>query len=237
MGESALPGAPVRRFRVASMPPTGQTLSLDGATAHHLATVLRARPGERVVLFDGSGTQAVSELKALSDGSAVLEVVGAHEPARQKEALHLLLALTKGPAMDTAVRMATEAGVTHLHPVLTARSVPRGERTDRWERIAASSAQQCGRADIPAMTQVLTLADALAALPPGLDARIAMPGAPAAAAAIGPAAVLIGPEGGFAPHEVTAALAAGFTPMGLGRWTFRVDTAVAVAVAMTAGLS
>lgn len=217
-----------------ALPAPGERTALDRTPAHHLLDVLRIRRGERVRIFDGSGLEADALLVEVTDGVPWLEVVGPARSACPPHPLHVLLAIAKGPAMDAAIRMVTEAGATHLHPILTARSVPKGDRADRWERIAASAAQQCGRADVPTLAALDRLDGALAQLPAGLDARVAVPGAAPLAAAEGPAAVLIGPEGGLTTEEVDRALAAGFRAMGLGRFVLRAETAAAVAVAMTA---
>lgn len=63
------------------------------------------------------------------------------------------------------------------------------------------------------------------------DRRVALPGADRAAPAVGDVAVLVGPEGGWTDDEVALALAAGFTPVGLGAWVLRAATAAPVAVA------
>src|SRR5699024_1577787 len=116
---------------------------------------------------------------------------------------------------------------THIHPFLAARSVAKGDRRDRWERIVASAAQQCGRADLPRLVPVAPLPEVLGALPP-LDLRVGHPGAPSLGPAEGPAGLVVGPEGGLTERELQRLLAHGARPMGLGRWVLRADTAVAV---------
>lgn len=224
----------MRRFPVARLPAPGLEAALDPGAAHHLLRVLRVERGEPVVLFDGDGHEQQARLSEVRDGVPVLVAEGAPREARPACALHLVLALPKGPAMDLAVRVATEAGATHIHPVLSRRSVARGDRGDRWARIAASAAAQCGRADVPAVDDVVPLREGLDGLPPDLDLRLAHPAGRALGPAQGPAAVLVGPEGGFEASEVELAVARGFAPMSLGRWILRADTAVAVAVALVA---
>jgi 16S rRNA (uracil1498-N3)-methyltransferase len=213
----------------------GERLTVEPAAAHHLLRVLRLRHGDAVQAFDGAGNEASAKLVEVGGGAAVIEVCGPVHRAPPLPALHLLLAVAKGPAMDDAVRMATEAGATDFHLVHTARSVPHGDRIDRWARIAAAAARQCGRADVPRLLAPSDLPTTLAGWPAGLDARVALPGAPSLPCAVGAAGVAVGPEGGFTSEEVAALISAGFTPMGLGRWTLRAETAAAVAVAMTIG--
>lgn len=222
----------MRRLYVAGW--SGDEVVVGERDAHYLVHVLRLGRGARVRLFDGRGREADATIVAIDDGAAALRVEAELDGNRPPHPLHVLLAVAKGPAMDAAIRMVTEAGATHVHPVLTARSVPRGERGDRWARIAEAAARQCGRADVPEVVAVAMLPDALAALPAGLDARVAVPGAPRLPAATGPAAVLVGPEGGLTTDEIRRATAAGFVPMGLGRFVLRCETAAAVAVALVA---
>jgi len=222
----------VRRFPVDVLPGAGERVALAPAPAHHLLQVVRLKRGGRVELFDGSGRVALAKLVGVEGGTAILELEEAPHPAHPTHALHLLLGLSKGGAMDAAIRAATEAGATDLHPVRTARSTAQGDRAERWHRIAESAAQQCGRGDLPTIHPTQTLQEAIAALPPDLDRRIALPGAGYLPAADGPAAVLVGPEGGFTGEEVALALDSGFQPQGLGRWILRTETAAGIAVAM-----
>lgn len=223
----------MRRFKVAAIAAPGATLTVDREGSHHLLDVVHIRRGERVLVFDGSGDEAPATLTDVQDGVAVLTIDGPIASARPAHPLHLVLAVLKGPAMDDAIRMATEAGATCIRPFLASRSIARGERVDRWERVALSAAQQCGRGDVPEVQAPTDLAGALAGLA-GCELFVAVPGAPRAVPAKGPAAVVVGPEGGLTESEVRAVLAAGGRPIGLGRFVLRADTASAVAVALVA---
>lgn len=223
----------MRRFRVGSLPAGGGRVFLEGDAAHHLLDVIRVKRGEGVILFDGQGAEAVAVLQAGGPGAAVLEVQGPIYRAPIGSPVEALLAVTKGPAMDAAVRAAVEAGATRIRPMLTSRSVARGERVDRWERIVESAAQQCGNPVLPRVEPVAPYQEALASVPEGFELRIAQPGAPRATPARGAVAVLVGPEGGFTPAEVDVAVSRGAVAVGLGRWILRAETAAAVAVAMS----
>lgn len=223
----------MRRIRVPALP-TAEPVNLEPAQAHHLRDVLRRTLGDRVVAFDGMGQQVEAEVVAVSSAGVALVAVGEPTAAAPPHPLHLVLGIPKAKALDQALRMATEAGATHLHPAVAARSTPRGDKAARWRTLTAEAARQCGRADLPEVAPLRPLAKALAAVPDDHDRRIALPAAPELPPATGPAAVAIGPEGGFTEAEVRAALHAGWNPMGLGRWVLRADTAAAVALAATA---
>jgi len=219
----------MKRFRLQSLPGPGTQTTLDKNGSHHLLHVLRATRGDPVLVFDGTGLQAPAVLVDVLEGHAVVQVTDVPHSARPEHALHLVLGLPKGPSMDRAVRMATEAGVTEIHPVLAARSTARGDRGDRWRRIATAAAQQCGRADIPQVHPLSDLAGALPLLP--MDRRIAVIGASDGPAPQGPCGVLIGPEGGWTAEEISQAQSTGALPITLGDWVLRSDTAAAVAIA------
>ena len=220
----------MRRFLCERLPAPEEPRRLSAAASHHLLRVAGIAPGEPVELFDGRGAACRAVLLSVSEGQAemgFLEAVSRPErPTRW-----LLMGLTKGPAFDVVVRMATELGVDHVWPVLLKRSVARGDRRARWARIAASAAAQSGRDTLPDIAVPVSLEDAMAALPDGIARVVGVPGALTAAPAAGPAALLLGPEGGLTGAEVALALAAGFTPVGLGPLVLRAETAAAAGLA------
>lgn len=222
----------MRRAHVEVLPREGEIVTLDAETSKHLVQVLRMAPGDGVVLFDGRGHEVDGEIVDDHKRRATVRAVGAARFVAPAHEVHLLVGIPKGQAMDLAVRQATEAGVTHVHPVETERAVPRGGKADRWRTIAASAAAQCGRADVPEVLEPVGLAEALEAVAHVGDKRVAHPGGEALGRAVGDVAVLLGPEGGLTDAEVDQAVAAGFVAMGLGRWILRTSTAAAVAVAM-----
>lgn len=220
----------MRRFRAGPLPAEGGRVTLDAETSHHLLRVTVVARGERVVLFDGAGLEAEAELVAMAEGLAVLECA-APAPGQRGEAVWLLPALVRHEAFDTLMRMATELGVTHVLPVLAERSVARGERADRWRRIVASSAAQCGRADLPEVLEPAPLVGALSRLPEGLERRVYAPGGERRSPPRGACALLLGPEGGFTSLELEIATGRGFLLESLGPRVLRADTAAAAVLA------
>ncbi|TNE88588.1 MAG: 16S rRNA (uracil(1498)-N(3))-methyltransferase [Deltaproteobacteria bacterium] len=220
----------MRRFFAAPLPREGR-VRLGDEMSHHLLRVVRIAAGEQVELFDGEGLVATATLIADDEGVAELELTEAPRRAAPVHARHLLVGIPKGQAMDLAVRLATEAGATHIHPLLLSRSIAKGDRGDRWERIASSAAQQCGRGDVPEILPLATLEQASERL--GACARfVAHPGGARGSEVDGPAALLVGPEGGLTDDELRRASALGFARMGLGEWVFRTETACAVGMAL-----
>ncbi|MEN0065564.1 MAG: RsmE family RNA methyltransferase [Myxococcota bacterium] len=215
----------------APVPVNGTTL-LDAATSHHLLRVRRLPRDATFIVSDGEGSLAQAQLIDVRDGRATLRIVGPWSAGPPRPPRHLVWAIPKGPALETGLRMAVEAGVTAIHLALGARSVPRSDRHDRWHRIIASACAQCGRADHPHLDPLWpTLAQAIDQVPEAVQGYIAAPGAGKPALAGEGRAVAIGPEGGFAPHELDHLLDHGWQPLGLGPHVLRSDTAAAIGVA------
>ncbi len=234
MGVPLVPAAAgVRRLPVDAALARGAVVRLSAADSHHLLRVMRHPRGAPLVVFDGRGHEAEATLEDV-DGVAVVTVVGEPRAAAPAAPLHLVWCLPKGPALDAALRMAVETGATHLHPAISRRTVARGDHPDRWERVLVAAAKQCGRADVPTLSPLRPLLEAAAAVPEGHDRRVAVPGAALAERAVGPAALVVGPEGGLDPAEVDALVARGWRPTGLSAWVLRADTAVAVGLAALA---
>jgi 16S rRNA (uracil1498-N3)-methyltransferase len=221
----------------------GAITELEAAESHHVARVLRLRPGDALAVFDGRGGEWRARIVEGSGGHVLLRleepVAGAVEPGL---AVTLFQGLCRPERMDWIVQKATEIGVAALEVVATSRAEPASaeRRLERWRRIALEACKQCGRRRFPL-----------------LEARAALPGS----ATEGPAALLldtgsdapplaealeaagedvvargvwlaVGPEGGFTAPEVAAALEAGWRRAGLGPRTLRAETAGIVAAAI-----
>jgi len=237
----------MHRFYVPDLPPQGAPAPLPPEEAQHLLRVLRLEQGDEIRVFDGRGREHVARVEALTKSDAIIRV-GAPAPAaaEPRVALTLAQALLKSDKFDEVVRDATMLGVARIQPLLTARcEVPRvrsGDtgRVDRWHRVAVSSAKQCGRAVVPDVLPVASLAVFLEN--PG-TACIVMLAEPALAAASrgladwqrahpGSASLLIGPEGGWADEEHALAERHRASMLTLGTRTLRAERAALVALAV-----
>jgi 16S rRNA (uracil1498-N3)-methyltransferase len=209
---------------------------LTPEASHYLRDVLRLAPGAELELFDGEGGSYPARL---DEGFLALRL-GDRREARPALSLWLLAALAKGEKMDLVVQKATELGATQLVPFAAERSVVRldpekGEaRAERWRRIAAEAARQCGRADVPVVRAPVPLAEALAAVPADHARFVFHQGGeplPTGPRPPGVAAV-VGPEGGLAEAEVERCEAAGARRVSLGPRVLRAETAAVVATAL-----
>ena len=231
--------SPRRRFFVSPVAMDHDPVVFAPREVHHLATVLRLRPGARVMVCDGR-REAEAELVTVTEGSVAARLVSPPRESGRSLDLALLQGIARGPKMDLIVRMGTELGLTSVFPVVTARSLPEpgAPRLDRWRRIAREAAKQSGRGDLPEIHPPAALRDVLAALGPvdllmvpWEDERRSI-GEVIAGRACAAAAVLIGPEGGLTGEEVELARRAGGETVSLGSLILRTETAGLVAAAM-----
>jgi 16S rRNA (uracil1498-N3)-methyltransferase len=237
------------RFHAPEAERSGDVVTLPYDEAQHLTRVLRLKAGASIRVFNGRGTEfdAIVE-RAEKDGTRVRvgDIRDAVPEARV--AVTLAQAVLKGDKMDAIVRDAVMMGVVAVQPVVTARSevtlqaLVRGRRQERWERIAVSSAKQCGRAVVPAILEPRTfdtIVTSLAGLSlPDPCLMFVEPSAAADAVAVGDldgtppreTTVLVGPEGGWTPEELEKGAAVS-RPVTLGGRTFRADAMPVVALA------
>jgi len=212
---------------------------LDPKTAHYLCDVLRLRAGEKFIAFDPE-TKLEAEARLAESEDGVYCGVGVlRESARTPDTgIVLVQALGKGDKTEQVVRAATALGVAELHLVESARSVSRvNERSDtkrvRWEAIALDAARQCGRADVPRLVGPHKLADELGVWREQSAIKLCLaPGAAHSLRALtaawtlgSPIAILIGPEGGLAAEEISAAEQAGIVAVSFGELVLRTEIA------------
>jgi 16S rRNA (uracil1498-N3)-methyltransferase len=226
----------------------GDRILLPVDEAEHLTRVLRLSNGDRVRVFNGRGAEFEAVVDA-ADREGVRLLIGAPcTPAPEpRVAVTLAQAVLKGDKMDGVVRDAVMIGVAAIHPIVTARSeisvaaLARSRRRERWERIAVSSAKQCGRAVVPPILEPREFS------PRGSSSDDALPrpvftlvepntSAGRALADVDETRIpdcvtlAVGPEGGWTAEEVQTAASLG-TLVTLGGRTLRADAMALVALA------
>ena len=231
------------RFYVPGLDATAARVPLPDDEAEHLVRVLRLATGAEVEVFDGRGGLWRAEVVESGKRSASVQVFEAMAPAPEVAIpLTLVISILKADKMDDVVRDAVMLGAAGICPVVSDRSeitlstVEKSQRVARWQRIAVSSAKQCGRAVVPVVSAAQTLVGYLAAPVSGLRLLCVEPSAAddtrivQAVPKPASADVIVGPEGGWAPAELAAAFAAGAVPISLGGRTLRADAAPLVAL-------
>jgi 16S rRNA (uracil1498-N3)-methyltransferase len=213
---------------------------LEGSEAHHLATVCRLRPGAAVCLFNGDGREYSARVVAVERRRVDLEVTESTFPPRELPFQLILAApLPRGDRAQMLVEKLTELGVARFIPLETTRSVvkPREAKLERLQRHVIEASKQCGRNVLMDIEPMAAWAELCRR--PELPTRriLAHPGGSAWTSCLTPPAdvvLAVGPEGGFSDEEVSAAVAVGWRPVGLGPRILRVETA-ALALAVLAG--
>ena len=209
----------------------GATLTVDGT---YLGAVLRLGPGDQVKLFDDETGEWLAEIIDAGKKRATL-IVG--EKLRERESvpdLWLLFAPIKRGRIDWLIEKATELGVARLLPVLTRRTIVDRLNLDRLRAHAIEAAEQCERTALPELAEPEKLDAVLKNWPAGRALWFAdeAGGAPFRPEP-GPAAILIGPEGGFTGEEREAIRALPQArPISLGPRILRADTAALTAISL-----
>jgi 16S rRNA (uracil1498-N3)-methyltransferase len=232
----AWPPASLPRLHVEETLVQGANLALDGAPANYLANVLRLAPGAQVKLFDDRTGEWLGEVTEAGRKRVTLVVGERIRPREPVPDLWLLFAPIKRGRIDWLVEKATELGVARLVPVLTQRTIVDRLNLDRLRAHSIEAAEQCERTALPELAEPARLEKVLDGWPDDRALYFADEGggAPlASTAAPGPAAILVGPEGGFTEAERAAIRAVpAARPVSLGPRILRADTAALAAVSL-----
>lgn len=227
---------------------TSGAIQITGEKAKYLATVLRCKEGEELEIFDGKGASLKTIIRRITKKEILAEVVEAMEGNKKASlTITLIQGLLKGEKMDLVIQKTTELGIGKIAPVITERSQLRETRKlDRWKKIAEEAARQCGRSDIPDISEPLSFNEIFTekAISDGPDSLNLLfwekGGLPlkeavslqASASELQPVRILIGPEGGFSSGEVELAKAHGCIVTSLGKRILRAETAAIAAVTL-----
>ena len=227
----------VHRFHVSPESVTGSEIPLPPEEAHHALHVVRVKAGDRVVLFDGQGR----EIEGLVSRATHREVVIAPETERRVPApavrLTLLQAwLLREKSIEYLIQHGTEIGISHFCFFRGKHSEKAPRPNPKWLRYTIEACKQCGRAWLPAFGVVPDLKAALDLVRgPLLIATQFLPAVQIAQALRKPTqtcksvALLVGPEGDFAPEELQLASDNGAIPISLGAATYRSEVAATLA--------
>jgi len=238
----------LRRFLIEDLDIESGFCVVTGREAHHISRVLRMGRGDSLVLLNGTGGRFLAEIQSVSRENVKIQIKNSlgHGASAGLEII-LCQAVIKSASMDYLIQKTSELGVTRISPFFCSRSVvhlkPENEakKRNRWKEIAYSAAKQCNR-DIPAeigppvsfekqLTSLGTTPGLKAILwerERSLDLKGLLQNHNPSEGFTG----MVGPEGGFTLEEVTAARAAGFIPVSMGRRILRAETAALVLVAL-----
>ncbi|MXU66791.1 16S rRNA (uracil(1498)-N(3))-methyltransferase [Oceanomicrobium pacificus] len=217
----------------------GQQVMLTRDQAHYLFGVMRQGVGAPVLLFNGRDGEWRAKVAEAGKRAGRLDVVEQTAAQALPPDFWLVFAPIKKARTDFIVEKACELGMRRIQPVFTAYTNSERLRRDRLQAHVVEAAEQCGGTFVPDVAEPVKFERLLADWPEGRqivfcdESRDARPMAEAVAGLTGPAAVLIGPEGGFSAQEAARLRARDdVIPVTLGPRILRADTAAAAALAI-----
>ena len=222
----------------------GNRIVITGSDVNHIKNVLRMKPGEEIAVSNGTdGKEYRCGIEELLEEEIIctlrfIKEDGLELPAR----VTFFQGLPKADKMEFIVQKAVELGVSRIVPYLSKNCVSRPDKTEkkveRWRKIAAEAAKQCGRGRLPEVAAVVPVAQAIAQAAESETAlffyenerRTGLHDA-LAGGVRDTVSLMVGPEGGFDPAEAKAAVDAGLQSVSLGTRILRCETAPIAALA------
>lgn len=215
-------------------------LEIEGQKAHitdpeiifQIKTVLRLKPGEKVVITDGKGTETLARI-VLSEKSAVmLEIESVtQETGDERPLLHAYISILKKDNLELAIQKMTEIGITHITPIITERTVKKNYNQERVEKIITEAIEQSGQNRAPVLHDEIDLTTALDEALEKYDTVIYFdePSDEKTSDLHNKSvAFFIGPEGGWSPKEIELFKEKNILSLSLGDTTLRGETATIV---------
>ncbi len=226
------------RFFVSPEEMAGETLVLEGENAQH-AKVLRLRAGEEVLVCDGEGRECLCRVDAFDGKALELSVLGRQASVTEARVrVSVYMAFPKADKLEHVIQKATELGAYEIVAFPSARCVSKPDdkslkkKLERWQKIAASAAEQSGRGRIPRVRILGSFREALDAAAQADKALMFYENEQAVTLKMAltggsyeTVSLLTGPEGGLEEKEVARAREAGLQVCTLGKRILRCETA------------
>lgn len=224
----------------------GDTIAVEGTTAHHILHVLRMSVGDNVIFCDGAGTDYSATIESVNPKKAhVTFNLSSPKKCLTEPPVRIVLyqALIKGDKMEFIIQKCVELGVHEIVPVMTNHCVVRikdaAKKAARYQQIAESAAGQSMRGIVPRVSPAIEFENALAQMNSDgqtlvaheREQKLALVSALTSADAIN---IWIGPEGGFTAQEIAALKDRGAIAISLGPRILRAETAAIATVATVA---
>lgn len=216
---------------------------IRGSDVNHIKNVLRMKPGEQMLVSDGSGQDYLCRLDCFFEDTVEADIISEEADTRELPSrIWLFQGLPKSDKMELVIQKAVELGAAAIVPVVTKNAVVKLDakkeeaKRRRWQAIAESAAKQSKRSLIPEVMGLMDLKEAFDYVEHmGFQVRLipyeheeGTAGTRQELSRLSPGqdiAVFIGPEGGFDESEIQAALKKGVRPVSLGKRILRTETA------------
>lgn len=220
---------------------------LSEEDAYHLKNVLRAKPGERFEVCNGTDKEYIAVLSYIDKKSAVLDIV--EEVAVDREPKHryvLCQCIPKCRKLDDVIRHATELGMNEFYPVISERinikNADDYDKTERLQRIADEAAKQSKRIRIPEIQKTVRFEDIVKKAPGDAlriiaweeERDVSLRNVLKNSGDVKEVYIMVGPEGGLSADEVRLAEEYGWKSVTLGKRILRTETAPLVLLSATA---
>src|SRR5205823_3428826 len=243
----------IHRFYIGPQDWNPAALTLCDAEAHHARDVLRMKPGDRAVLFNGRGREITAEVVDLGKDEIRFRKLHETETPQLRCRITLGQAIPKGKNMDLIVQKAVEIGAAEIAPLISERTIvdldakEAEQKREKWQEIAIEAAKQCGQNWLPTIHAPQKLKDFFANASPVEDSPRRARTDLRLIGSLQPDAIhlkkilsnyaeqhrhrpttvlmMVGPEGDFTPAELALAKSNGCLPITLGPIILRVETA------------
>ncbi len=217
----------------------GAEFALTKEQGHYVANVLRCVPGDALALFNAGDGEFLAYVTTTAKKSVIVRIEKKSSDAKPPPDIDYLFAPLKHARLDYMVQKATELGARRLRPVITARTIAERVNLERMRANAIEAAEQCNLVFVPEVLEPEKFLNVIANWDQGRSlvfcderAKTANP-VEALKTVSTPAAVLVGPEGGFTPEERELLLRQPFvTAISLGPRIMRADTVAISALAV-----
>jgi 16S rRNA (uracil1498-N3)-methyltransferase len=214
-------------------------LTLPPEQGHYLANVLRLKAGDAVALFNGRDGEWLAYVTGITKKAVSVRLERKTADVKPPPDIDYIFAPLKHARLDYLVQKATELGSRRLRPVITQRTIAERVNLDRMRANAIEAAKQCNLVFVPEVHEPVALPKLIGGWEEGrrliyCDERAANANPHKSLAGIAPpAAVLVGPEGGFTPEERDLLKAQSYvTAISLGPRIMRADTVAIAALAL-----
>jgi 16S rRNA (uracil1498-N3)-methyltransferase len=220
---------------------TGNSISITGAPAYQISRVLRLKPGDHIIVLDGTDLEYETTIESIARNTVLGRIVkkepGIGEP---KTSLTLYQALLKTDKFEFVLQKCVELGVTGFVPSVSERCVvrkPSESRIERWHNIIREAAEQSRRARLPVIHPIISFVEACKQVTGPALILWEQEKSQSLAATLKShlfnkaqaISIFVGPEGGFTFAEIELARQHDIVPVGLGKRILRAETAGLVA--------
>ena len=210
---------------------TKETIN-DERLVHQWRHVFRYNVGSEVILFDGSGEEYDSVIEKMNNREAEVRLVSERRGVMPEREIALFQSLIKKDKMEWVVEKATELGVAKIVPIISEHSEKKGFNLERARKIAIEASEQCGRADVPEIGEIMNLESGIMNYA-GDKIIFDLSGIPMHDSCFinhNPLSIFVGPEGGWSDKEVERFKEAKMEIFSLGKLTLRAETAAVAAL-------